>query len=75
MDIQHLIKMANQIGTFFQAEPDRAAALEGIAGHIKRFWDPRMRRQIVEWVDQRSGQGLSEIVAEAIRLNRQQLAG
>jgi formate dehydrogenase subunit delta len=75
MDIQHLIKMANQIGTFFQSEPDRAAALEGIAGHIKRFWDPRMRRQIVEWVDQGSGQGLSEIVAEAIRLNRQRLAG
>ena len=75
MDIQHLIKMANQIGAFFHAEPDRAAALDGIAGHIKRFWDPRMRKQIVEWVEQHAAEGLSEAVAEAIRRNHQQLAG
>jgi formate dehydrogenase subunit delta len=74
MDIQHLIKMANQIGAFFQAEPDRAAALDGIAGHIARFWDPRMRQQLVEWVERHSGEGLTELVAEAIRRNRQQLA-
>jgi formate dehydrogenase subunit delta len=74
MDIQHLIKMANQIGAFFQAEPDRAAALDGIAGHIKRFWDPRMRRQIVQWVEQHSAEGLSDLVAEAIRSRRESLA-
>jgi formate dehydrogenase subunit delta len=75
MDIHHLIKMANQIGAFFQAEPDRAAALDGIAGHIERFWDPRMRQQLVEWVERHAGEGLTELVAEAIRRNRQQLAG
>jgi formate dehydrogenase subunit delta len=74
MDIQHLISMANQIGAFFQAEPDRAAALDGIAGHIKRFWDPRMRRQIVEWVEQHSAEGLTDLVAEAIRTRRSGLA-
>jgi formate dehydrogenase subunit delta len=74
MDIQHLIKMANQIGAFFQAEPDRAAALDGIAGHIKRFWDPRMRQQIVEWVEQHAAEGLSELVAAAIRSHRESLA-
>ena len=73
MDIHHLIKMANQIGAFFQAEPDRTAALDGIAGHIKRFWDPRMRRQIVEWVERHGGEGLSELVAEAIRTARERL--
>ena len=51
MDPHHLVHMANQIGAFFQAEPDRAAALEGIAGHLKRFWDPRMRSQILAWFD------------------------
>jgi formate dehydrogenase subunit delta len=75
MDIQHLIKMANQIGAYFQAEPDRAAALAGIAGHIKRFWDPRMRKQIVDWVEQHAGEGLSDAVLEAIRRDREQLAG
>jgi formate dehydrogenase subunit delta len=73
MDIQRLIHMANQIGAFFQAEPDRAVALEGITSHLKRFWDPRMRKQILAWVDEHRGEGLSEIVAEAIRLNRDKL--
>lgn len=66
--------MANRIGAFFQAEPDRAAALEGIAGHLKRFGDPRMRSEIVAWLDEHGGDGLSEIVAEAIRANRDKLA-
>lgn len=70
MDAQRLIHMANQIGAFFEAEPDRAAALEGIAGHIKRFWDPRMRREILNWVDEHDGEGLSALVLEAIRTRR-----
>lgn len=73
MDIERLVHMANQIGAFFQAEPERAVALEGIAGHLKRFWDPRMRKQMLAWLDQGGGEGLSEIVAEAIRLNRDKL--
>ncbi len=39
--------MANEIGAFFESEPDRAIAMEGVAGHIKRFWDPRMRRELL----------------------------
>jgi formate dehydrogenase subunit delta len=73
MEIGHLVNMANQIGAFFRVEPDRTAALEGIASHLKRFWDPRMRKQIVAWVDEHNGDGLSESVAEAIRLNRGKL--
>jgi formate dehydrogenase subunit delta len=74
MDIHQLIKMANQIGMFFQSEPDRAAALDGIAGHIERFWDPRMRRELLAWMDQHAGEGLSELVAEALRVRRELLA-
>lgn len=73
MEIGHLVHMANQIGAFFHAEPDRAAALDGIATHLKRFWDPRMRQQIVAWVDEHNGEGLSESVVQAIRLNRGKL--
>lgn len=65
--------MANRIGEFFQAEPDRQAALEGIAGHLKRFWDPRMRREILRWVDEHRGEGLTDLVREAIERNRQTL--
>ncbi|MGU7776422.1 formate dehydrogenase subunit delta, partial [Burkholderia sp. MR1-5-21] len=44
MDTGHLIDMANQIGEFFASMPDRDEALAGIADHIRRFWEPRMRR-------------------------------
>ena len=74
MDPHRLVQMANQIGTFFQSEPDHAAALDGIAMHIRRFWDPRMRTQILTWLDEHAGEGLSDIVAEAIRSHRDKLA-
>lgn len=46
MDHGHLIDMANQIGAFFESMPDRDEALTGIAEHIRRFWEPRMRRAL-----------------------------
>jgi len=73
MDIHRLIKMANEIGAFFESDPDRAAALEGVAGHIKRFWDPRMRRELLGWVDQHEGEGLHELALAAIKGNRDKL--
>ena len=44
MDVHHLIQMANRIGDFFAAMPDRAEALAGLADHLTKFWEPRMRR-------------------------------
>ncbi|MBC7395031.1 MULTISPECIES: formate dehydrogenase subunit delta [unclassified Variovorax] len=73
MQVDSLVRMANQIGTFFEAMPDREEALEGIAQHLKRFWEPRMRRALLAHVDQ-SGRGdttdLSAMVVEAISLHR-----
>lgn len=66
MDKLNLIKMANNIGTFFKAEPDRDLAVAGIAQHLKNFWEPRMRRQIIDYVEQ-GGSELMDIVAEAVR--------
>ena len=74
MDIHRLIKMANEIGAFFEAEPDRAAAIEGVATHITRFWEPRMRRELLRWVDERNGEGLKELVLAAIKANRETLS-
>lgn len=73
MDPQKLVHMANRIGEFFEADPDRQAALDGIAGHLKRFWDPRMRREILQWVDEHQGEGLKPLVLEAIQNHRQVL--
>ena len=73
MHIESLVKMANQIGTFFEAMPDRAAALAEMAQHIRRFWEPRMRRELLAHVDS-GGEGLNHVAFEAIRRHRGELA-
>ncbi len=67
MDIHRLIKMANDIGSFFEAEPDQTKAAEGIADHLKKFWDPRMRYQISSYVNEQGGTDLKPIVLRALR--------
>ncbi|MGH8253907.1 MAG: formate dehydrogenase subunit delta [Steroidobacteraceae bacterium] len=65
MSAERLVQMANDISHFFAAEPKRADAVAGIAGHIQRFWDPRMRRQIAAHLAA-GGEGLEEVTREAI---------
>jgi formate dehydrogenase subunit delta len=69
MNREHLIRMANQIGTFFESQPDRSEALEGIATHLKKFWDPRMRQEFLALLDA-DGEGVSPIVREAMGRHR-----
>ncbi len=42
MKAEKLVYMANQIGKFFKSQGEDAA-VAGIADHIKKYWDPRMR--------------------------------
>jgi formate dehydrogenase subunit delta len=66
----NLIRMANQIGVFFESMPDRQEALEGIATHLKKFWDPRMRQAFLVQVDSAPEQEISAIVLAAIQAHR-----
>lgn len=60
----NLIYMANQIGKFFQSQGhDREVA--GVAEHIRKFWDPRMRKAIFAHLDA-GGAGLDPNVLEAL---------
>ena len=70
MDMQNLIHMANQIGDFFETIPDKEESLSGIARHFKSFWEPRMRQQLLEHVDEKNGEGLKPVVLEALRIHR-----
>lgn len=70
MDPKTLIHLANRIGEFFQAMPDRDEALQGVATHIRKFWDPRMRKQLLECMDQGTAEGLSDIVRSALTAHR-----
>jgi formate dehydrogenase subunit delta len=65
MKIERLIKMANDIGDFFNAESDKEIAAEGIKKHILRSWDPRMRRAIISYC-QEDGAGLSDLARTAV---------
>ena len=49
MDIHRLVKMANEIGAFFETAEDRNEAIASIAAHLRNFWDPRMRTQLIEY--------------------------
>ena len=77
MDADNLVRMANRIGDFFEAMPDRPEALEGIATHLKKFWDPRMRQQFLSLVDADANAdtaALKPIVRDAVQTHRSLLA-
>jgi formate dehydrogenase subunit delta len=59
-----LIYMANQIGKFFQSQ-GHDKAVSGVADHIRKFWDPRMRKTIFAHLDA-GGAGLDPNVLEAL---------
>ena len=59
-----LVYMANQIGKFFQSQGHHQA-VAGVADHIRKFWDPRMRTAILAHLDQ-GGAGLEPNVRDAI---------
>ncbi|MGO9172014.1 MAG: formate dehydrogenase subunit delta [Rhodomicrobium sp.] len=66
MPADKLVMMANQIGTFFASQgPDQAVA--GIADHIRKFWDPRMRAAILAYLRE-GGQGLRPEVRLAVEM-------
>ncbi len=58
-----MIREANQIATFFHSK-HHAEGVAGVAEHINKFWEPRMRRQFFEMIDA-GGEGFDELVIEA----------
>ena len=69
-NIDTLIKMANQISDFFVAMRDRNQSMEEFAGHLKRSWDPRTRRALMEHIEHHSGEGLNPLVLEAVKVHK-----
>ena len=69
MNMAHLVKMANQIGAFFETMPDRQQALVDLANHLKRSWEPRMRRELLSYITLHNENELKPIVSEAMSRN------
>jgi len=59
MDSHHLVTMVNEIAAFFAGE-DPGKAAENVADLLRRYWDPRMRKQIIELASQGEA-GLSQV--------------
>lgn len=67
MNLDNLIKMANQIGDFFEAMPDREQAIKDIASHLRRTWDPRMRVELLGMLGGKEEAKLKPVVRDALR--------
>jgi len=61
-----MVHKANQIALFFATYPHEEG-LPGVVNHLRMFWEPRMRRQIVAYVEA-GGAGLHPLAEEAVRL-------
>ncbi|CAM3077634.1 formate dehydrogenase subunit delta [Paracoccus nototheniae] len=65
MSPEKMVMMANQIATFFDSQPGDPA--EKIAGHLRDYWEPRMRAQLLTFLET-GGQGLKPSAEQAARL-------
>ncbi|MDQ0317894.1 formate dehydrogenase subunit delta [Pararhizobium capsulatum DSM 1112] len=64
-----LVYMANQIATFFKSQPEGERAA-GIAGHINKFWEQRMRRAFFAMIDKGDPRFDPLVVAAATHIKR-----
>jgi formate dehydrogenase subunit delta len=65
MDTHHLAKMANQIAEFFASGMEREAAIAVTTAHLRNFWEPRMRREIIAYA-KNDGAELSDVARAAV---------
>ena len=48
MDIEKLVRMANQIAANSDYGPDKDKLAATVADHLTRFWTPEMRAAVIE---------------------------
>jgi formate dehydrogenase subunit delta len=67
MGTTQLVTMANDIAAFFDAASDVGESAQSVAAHLRRYWDPRMRKQIVQHLAA-GGEGLVPVARAAVEL-------
>jgi formate dehydrogenase subunit delta len=68
MNIDLLVKMANEITSFWAGEAGEEVAATEVASHLRRYWEPRMRAQLIAYYEQRQGSGLNDVARNAVAL-------
>jgi formate dehydrogenase subunit delta len=71
MSAERLVIMANDIAAFFHGSSDAGEAASSVAKHLRLYWDPRMRKQIMEHLS-KDGAGLSELARAGVQLLAQE---
>lgn len=66
MNIERLVTMANDISHYFAADPDHEAGAFAIADHLKKFWEPGMRKRIVAHLAA-GGEGLEPLTKKGVQ--------
>lgn len=64
MSPEKLVRMANQIATFFDSQPGDAA-VDRTAQHLRDFWDPAMRGALADALARGEADGLSPTARRA----------
>ena len=67
MNPKHLVKMLNEISTFYVSQGDLDEAAAQVESHVARFWERRMRNQIIDHL-RGGGEGLSDVSRAAVSL-------
>lgn len=65
MNTQHLIDMANDVAQYFAFGNERDAAIDSVTEHLRKYWEIRMRREIVAYVRE-GGKGLDPVARDAV---------
>jgi formate dehydrogenase subunit delta len=65
MHAETMVHNANQIALYFASYP-REEAISGVLDHLKKYWERRMKDQIIDYVAH-GGAGLHELAVEAVK--------
>ena len=69
-DVPPTIRLVNEIAAQFHHRTEEEAANE-IACHVRTFWDPRMRRDLIARVERGHGAELAASARHAVELMKQ----
>lgn len=65
MKLERLVKMANDISNFFDAETDKNVAAQGVKDHITHSWEPRMLKALLDYA-KNDGSDLTVLARDAV---------
>lgn len=66
MEIRDMVRMANQIAAFFNGAGHELAVKDS-AEHINKFWEPRMRKALIAYLE-KGGADLDQTIRDAAAL-------